>query len=93
MNGSNHGHPQNTPTTANNTTKNTGETPAQAAEQTRLLQTATQRVTEASYAMMRGMESNDVCLTLEKACLLLEELGDPNHGAHGKVCCLMYCLV
>ena len=30
------------------------------------------------------MEQNDVCSTLEKATLLLEELGDPNHGLHHK---------
>lgn len=29
------------------------------------------------------MEMNDVVTTLEQACLLLEELGDPNHGVRG----------
>jgi len=34
--------------------------------------------------MQRAMENDDVCSTLEKACLLLEELGDPNHGLHNR---------
>lgn len=61
-----------------------GENPRQTAEQTRILHAATQKVTEYSYQMQRAMENNDVCSTLENACLLLEELGDPNHGLHHK---------
>jgi hypothetical protein len=58
------------------------ENPQQIAEQTRLLHAATQKITEYSYHMQRSMENNDVVATLENACLLLEELGDPNHGLH-----------
>lgn len=54
----------------------------QAAEQTRLLNGATQKVTERAYHMQRAMESDDVCAALDNACQLLEELGDPNHGLH-----------
>jgi len=61
-----------------------GESLLQAAEQTRLLHSATQKVTERAYHMQRAMESDDVCVVLENACLLLEELGDPNHGLHHK---------
>lgn len=53
-----------------------------AAEQTRHLNLATQKVTEHAYHMQRAMEADDPCSALEKACLLLEELGDPNHGMH-----------
>lgn len=56
----------------------------QAAEQTRLLQAATQNVTERAYHMQRAMECDDVCAVLDNACLILEELGDPNHGVHHK---------
>ncbi|KAL7452951.1 hypothetical protein ACHAWC_004663 [Mediolabrus comicus] len=59
------------------------ETPFQAAEQSRLLTSALQRLTESSYSMQHSMEMNDVVSTLESACLLLEELGDPNHGVRG----------
>jgi hypothetical protein len=58
------------------------ETPFQAAEQSRLLTNSLQRLTEASYQMQHAMEMNDVVATLEQACLLLEELGDPNHGVN-----------
>ena len=34
--------------------------------------------------MQRSIENNDLCSTLDKATLLLEELGDPNHGLHHK---------
>jgi hypothetical protein len=61
-----------------------GESLLQAAEQTRLLHSATQKVTERAYHMQRAMESDDVCVVLENACHLLEELGDPNHGLHHK---------
>lgn len=61
-----------------------GESLLQAAEQTRLLHAATQKVTERAYHMQRAMENDDVCAALENACLLLEELGDPNHGLHHK---------
>jgi len=54
------------------------------AEQSRLLNAATQKITEYSYQMQRSIESNDVVSTLDKASLLLEELGDPNHGLHHK---------
>lgn len=60
------------------------ENPQQTAEQTRLLHAATQKVTEYSYHMQRSMENNDVVSTLENACLMLEELGDPNHNVHHK---------
>eukprot|EP00577_Skeletonema_sp_RCC1716_P004207 CAMPEP_0113382090 /NCGR_PEP_ID=MMETSP0013_2-20120614/5651_1 /TAXON_ID=2843 ORGANISM="Skeletonema costatum, Strain 1716" /NCGR_SAMPLE_ID=MMETSP0013_2 /ASSEMBLY_ACC=CAM_ASM_000158 /LENGTH=1333 /DNA_ID=CAMNT_0000264563 /DNA_START=196 /DNA_END=4197 /DNA_ORIENTATION=- /assembly_acc=CAM_ASM_000158 len=59
------------------------ETPFQAAEQSRLLTNSLQRLTESSYQMQHSMEMNDVVTTLEQACLLLEELGDPNHGVRG----------
>mmetsp|Transcript_3728 Transcript_3728/g.8220 ORF Transcript_3728/g.8220 Transcript_3728/m.8220 type:complete len:1386 (+) Transcript_3728:131-4288(+) len=58
------------------------ESPAVLAEQSRLLNLATQKITEHAYHMQRSMENNDVCSALEKATLLLEELGDPNHGMH-----------
>lgn len=61
-----------------------GESLLQAAEQTRLLHGATQKVIERAYHMQRAMESDDVCAVLDNACLLLEELGDPNHGLHHK---------
>ena len=61
-----------------------GESLLQAAEQTRLLNGATQKVTERAYHMQRAMESDDVCAALDNACQLLEELGDPNHGLHHK---------
>lgn len=61
-----------------------GESILQAAEQTRLLHSATQKVTERAYHMQRAMESDDICVVLENACHLLEELGDPNHGLHHK---------
>jgi hypothetical protein len=35
--------------------------------------------------MQRAMEANDTVGVLEMACLLLEELGDPNHGVKGQV--------
>jgi len=54
------------------------------AEQSRILNAATQKITEYSYQMQRSIESNDVVSTLDKASLLLEELGDPNHGLHHK---------
>jgi hypothetical protein len=65
------------------TPKRYEETPFQAAEQSRLLTNSLQRLTESSYQMQRSMEMNDVVTTLEHACLLLEELGDPNHGVRG----------
>jgi hypothetical protein len=63
---------------------NASENPQQTAEQSRLLHAATQKVTEYSYHMQRSMENNDVVSTLENACLMLEELGDPNHNVHHK---------
>ncbi|KAL7526739.1 hypothetical protein ACHAXR_001627, partial [Thalassiosira sp. AJA248-18] len=83
---SNNGNSNTNPNTPTNNTHKPKPTPESSthhtAEQTHLLHTATQKITEYSYAMQRSMENNDVCSTLEKACLLLEELGDPNHGLH-----------
>ncbi len=70
--------------TSSSTNNYGNENPQQIAEQTRLLHAATQKITEYSYHMQRSMENNDVVATLENACLLLEELGDPNHGLHHK---------
>jgi hypothetical protein len=83
-NGSNPSAKPKSTTTTNNNNNYGYENPQQAAEQTRLLHAATQKVTEYSYHMQRSMENNDVVGTLEQACLLLEELGDPNHGLHHK---------
>eukprot|EP00985_Skeletonema_marinoi_P016004 scaffold8461_cov105-Skeletonema_marinoi.AAC.1 len=71
------------PTTMTPPRKRYEETPFQAAEQSRLLTNSLQRLTESSYQMQHSMEMNDVVTTLEQACLLLEELGDPNHGVRG----------
>lgn len=35
--------------------------------------------------MNRAMEENDAVGVLEMACVMLEELGDPNHGVKGQV--------
>jgi hypothetical protein len=59
--------------------------PAYQAEQSRLLQQAMRKLTEASGMMNRAMEENDAMGVLEMACVLLEELGDPNHGVKGQV--------
>ncbi|KAL7465787.1 hypothetical protein ACHAXS_006106, partial [Conticribra weissflogii] len=79
----NQSNPNNPPSSNPSADKNSGGvSPAQAAEQSRLLSLSTHRVAEASYHMQRAMDANDVCLALEKACQMLEELGDPNHGVH-----------
>lgn len=92
MHGSNpstHGQTNPTTNTNNNTNANTahlkGLDPAFVAEQTRLLTNATRKVSDASSGMNRAIEENDAVGVLEMACVMLEELGDPNHGVKGQV--------
>ncbi|KAL7513538.1 hypothetical protein ACHAXN_012011 [Cyclotella atomus] len=82
-------HGQTNPSTTTNTDSANiahlkGLDPAFVAEQTRLLTNATRKVAEASSGMNRAMEENDAVGVLEMACVMLEELGDPNHGVKGQ---------
>jgi hypothetical protein len=79
--GSAHGQPNQTESTAHLK----GQDPAFLAEQTRLLTNATRKVVDASLGMNRAIEENDAVGVLEMACIMLEELGDPNHGVKGQV--------
>jgi len=57
-------------------------TPAQAAEQSRLLTDSTRRVQEHAYYMKQGIEGDDLPMVLDRAASMLSELGDPNHHHH-----------
>ena len=57
-------------------------TPAQAAEQSRLLTDATRRVQEHAYYMKQAIEGDDLPMVLDRAASMLSELGDPNHHHH-----------
>jgi len=54
-------------------------TPAQQAEQQRLLTDATRRVQEHSYYMNQAIDDDDLPTALDRAASMLGELGDPNH--------------
>mmetsp|Transcript_12429 Transcript_12429/g.17744 ORF Transcript_12429/g.17744 Transcript_12429/m.17744 type:complete len:1412 (+) Transcript_12429:314-4549(+) len=48
-------------------------------EQSRLLSSAIQRVRDACNQMRHAMNKEDLVMTLDRACVMLGELGDPNH--------------
>ena len=87
--GSTHGSTSPSNNNSNNNISTTAHTrgidPAYLQEQSRLLNLATRKVSDASGLMNRAMEENDAVGVLEMACTLLEELGDPNHGVKGQV--------
>ena len=74
---SNHGHPG---PGSSGRKSSSAETPAQQAEQARLLTDSTRRVQEHAYYMKVAIEADDLPTALDRASNLLGELGDPSRG-------------